>query len=337
MKRLAFALFGLTALLSSCDNEIDVTAPFEETTVVYAALNASDPFHYIRITRAFLGDEGFFGGYNQSDSLYYDSLSVVLEQLNTNGGVVATYQAVKDNSVKLDSGFFTTEGYHVYRVTATLDEDAEYRVRITRPEGGEVTARTVLVKDFDISYPRFATVNPASVTGMRVQWDQAVNARVYRAKMIMHYVELSRSNKADSVRKSVVYTFPYFTGDNLTGGGEVSTGINLDQFYGNIATQLDVPGGDTIRIHRRVDVVVEAGGDDLATAINVSQPQTGILQDPPLYTNVNGGVGVFSTIRLSYALNKRMTETAIDELVYGDYTCGLKFGKVTTSDTLFCQ
>lgn len=337
MKRLAFALFGLAALTQSCDNDIDVNAPFKETTVVYGAIDADDPVHYIRITRAYLGEQGIYGGNDVSDSLYYDSLQVELIELNENGNITNTFPAVKDNSVQLDSGFFETDGYHVYRVNATLDEANSYRVKITRGDDKTITATTDMVKEFSVLYPRFATVNPTAINGMRVEWEQAEDGRIYQAHLHMYYVEFPRDNKADSTRGRVTYDFPTFTGSSLAGTGNILTSINTDQFYGNLANKLDAPTGNRIRIHRRVDLVVDCGADDLATHINVSQPQTGVLQDPPFFTNVDGGVGIFSSMRSSYALNKRLHQQAIDELVYGDYTCHLRFGKVTTSDTLFCQ
>lgn len=340
MKQLAYFWVVFSALLiASCDNEIDVNAPFEETTVLYSTLDAGDNSHYIRVTRAYLGDEGIYGGNNSADSLYYDSLTVELKEINANGSVTRTFTAVRDNSVELDSGFFTAEGYTVFRVDAALDEDMEYRVVITRPDSQVVRAQTVMVKDFRITEPRFATFNPGGPFGADVSWEEALDGLVYRTTIDFHYVEFPRNNSADSIRGVVSYRLPYVTGSGLSGTGVITSTINRDQFYGNIAAQLDPPAGNRVRLSRGVDVRVEAGGDDLATHINVSQPQNGVLQDPPFFTNVEGGVGILSSIRVQNENNKRLSNVSLDELVYGSYTCGLKFGKVTGQglDTLYCQ
>lgn len=337
MKQLAFLLFGLLVLTQSCSNEIDVNAPFIETTVLYGTLNADDSDHYIRITRAYLGENGIYGGNNASDSLYYDSLEVALLELDNSGNVRNRYTAVKDNSVTLDSGFFTTEGYHVYKVSAALNDAYSYRVEVTRVDDHTLSATTSLVKAFSIINPRFPTVNPTATNGMKVEWEQAEDGLAYKAFIHMYYVEFPRDNKADSVVKRVTYELPYRTGDNLNGTGNMITTVNTDQFYGNLASLMEAPTGNRIRIFRKLDFVVDCGGDDIATHINVSQPQSGVLQDPPFFTNVDGGVGVFSSIRKAYALDKQFHQNALDELVFGSYTCHLRFGKVTSTDTLFCQ
>ena len=338
MKRGLLVLSLLSILgFTACNNEIDVNAPFEETTVVYAALDAGSSVNYIRITRAYLGEEGILGGNDVADSLYYDSLNVQLLGRNASGNVVSTFQAVQDPTVQMEEGFFTTEGYVAFRVNGNLNEEHSYEVVIQRPDGETVRSETGMVREFRVTEPRFPTVNPAGTRGQEIAWDQAIYGRVYNVNFHMRYVEFPRNDKEDSTRHTFTYTLPYTTGDNLDGIGEISSIINKDQFFGSMAAQLAPPASGYVRIPRRVDVEVVCGAEDLATHINVSQPQTGVLQDPPFFTNVENGVGVVSSIRRSYVLGKRLAPASIDELVFGSYTCGLKFGKVTTQDTLFCQ
>ncbi len=339
MKRgiIAISLLAVIGVAVSCDNEIDVNAPFQETTVIYATLDAGTPVNYIRVTRAYLGEEGIFGGNDSSDSLYYDSLDVRLIGRNVSGNVVQTLQGVRDPSIALDPGFFTTDGYAAYRIDGNLNEDHFYEVVVTRPDGGVVRAETPMVKDFVISDPRFPTVNPGGRNGQAISWEEAVNGLVYNVNFHFRYVEFPRNNKADSTRHTVTYSLPYTTGSNTDGIGKIETSITADQFFGYLDRELEPPGGNRIRIPRRVDVEIIAGAEDLATHINVSQPQSGVSQDPPFFTNVTNGVGVVSSVARSYELRKRLANASIDSLVFSSYTCDLKFGKVTTQDTLFCQ
>lgn len=337
MKKLALLALFASSLFIACDNEIDINAPFTETTVVYGTLNLNETQHYIRVTRAYLGEDGILGGNSTGDSLYYDDITVELKEFNENGGQTAGYTAVEDNSVVLDSGFFTGDGYHVYRVDATLNEDRDYRVVITRSNGNIVRAQTTLVKEFLITEPRTSNFNVGGPYGTDITWNQAENGRVYRATVDMHYVEFPRNNKADSTRHVYTYYLPYETGDNLNGDGYITKSVNSFQFFGGLAAVIDPPTGNVIRIARRVELKVTAGGDDLATHINVSQPQTGILQDPPFFTNVENGAGIFSSINTQAKDDMKLSTFSLDSLVFSQQTCGLKFGKVTTTDTLFCQ
>ncbi len=338
MKYFTLSLFlGLAALFASCANEVDVNAPFEETTVIYAALDASTSLNYIRVTRAYLGQDGISGGNQVGDSLYYDSLTVQLIGRNAAGQIQSQITAEKDNSVRLDSGFFTGDGYHVYRVIGNLNEDYSYRVRVTRPDGSVVYGETQMVQDFDITNPRFPNINPGGDRGQLIEWEEAVNGRAYIVTVNFLYVEFPRNNKADSTRGLVALQLPYTIGQSLDGIFTQSTTLTRDLFYGNIDANLDPPTGNRIRIPRRVDFIITAAGDDLATHINVSQPQTGVSQDPPFFTNVVNGVGVVSSTRRSFVLNRKLANRSIDELVYGEYTCDLRFGRVESLDTLFCQ
>lgn len=329
------------AFVIGCDNDINVNAPFEETTVIYAALDGGTSVNYVRVTRAYLGEEGIYGGNDIGDSLYYDSLDVRLIGRNSSGIIAQEIIGVKDNSVTLDDGFFTADGYAAYRFNGNLNDEYRYQVKVTRPDGVVVSGRTDLVQPFNVTEPRYQSVNPAGVIaanpGQQVAWDEAVNGIVYTANFHMRYVEFPRNNKADSIRLTATYKFPYTQGQSLDGIHSISTRVLRDQFYGNLQNTIEPPTGNRIRICRRIDVEVVAGSDDLATHINVSQPSTGITQDQPFFTNVENGVGVVGSIRSGYKLNRQLTTTSLDELVFGDYTCELRFGKVTTTDTLFCQ
>lgn len=330
------AFFGL--FLASCENDINVNAPYSETSVLYGVLDAGKDTHYVRITRAFLGPQGLVGGVGVGDSLYYDSVQVLLRGIDANGAIVSEVTGTKASNMAMDTGFFATDGYVPYRFVTTLDQTLDYRLVAIFPDGRRMRANTELVYGFTITEPRFPTFNPAGPRGQEIAWEQAVNGRSYRAFVRLSYVEFPRNNKADSTVNYFTYALPYVTGDNLDGIGTISSTLNLDQFYGSIAAQLDAPTGNRVRIPRRIYIEIQCAGDDLATHINVSQPQSGILQDPPFFSNVEGGVGIFSSNGVEEKNDyRRLSALSLDELVYGSYTCHLRFGKVTTQDTLFCQ
>ncbi|MGB0349470.1 MAG: hypothetical protein ACPGD9_06270, partial [Schleiferiaceae bacterium] len=60
--------------------------------------------------------------------------------------------------------------------------------------------------------------------------------------------------------------------------------------YNNIG-----PTEDLARIFKGIDVEIWAAADDYATYINVNQPSQGIVQEKPMFTNVDGGIGLFSS------------------------------------------
>ena len=60
MKKITF-IFLLTSLLfTSCESDFDINADWEEVTVVFGLLDQSQEKQFIRINKAFLGNESAY-------------------------------------------------------------------------------------------------------------------------------------------------------------------------------------------------------------------------------------------------------------------------------------
>ena len=51
-----------------------------------------------------------------------------------------------------------------------------------------------------------------------------------------------------------------------------------------------------------IDIIMTVGTPELNTYIKVNEPITGIVQHRPAYTNINDGIGLFSS-RFTYEVN----------------------------------
>ena len=65
--------------------------------------------------------------------------------------------------------------------------------------------------------------------------------------------------------------------------------------------QLEVTNPDLIRRFQKVDLFLTAGTSDLHNYIQVNEPITGIVQQRPEFTNINNGIGLFTS---RYSLEK---------------------------------
>ncbi|MBL7883134.1 MAG: hypothetical protein JNL69_03640, partial [Bacteroidia bacterium] len=74
-----------------------------------------------------------------------------------------------------------------------------------------------------------------------------------------------------------------------------------------------------------VDLLLIAGADDLSTFIDVNKPSTGIIQTKPEFTNINGGLGLFSARYNKAPFTRPLAVTTTDSLACGQYTKRLKF------------
>jgi len=93
---------------------------------------------------------------------------------------------------------------------------------------------------------------------------------------------------------------------------------------------------DKSRVFKGIDVEVWAAADDYATYINVSQPSQGIVQEKPLFTNVDGGVGLFSSRAKGMKNNVALSTSSLDSLWRGMFTCNMGWLDFQGLDTCIC-
>ncbi len=333
------ALFLVITGFISCNNELEINAPFQDITVVYGMMNGGEDTNWVRIHRAYLGTEGISGGNQEPDSIYYQNLQVSMEELDDNNNVVNTYSLTRDNDSKqLDSGFFTTQAYRLYRFDQMIDEDRTYRIVIDKPdgEGERVTGTTPIVGEFDVTSPRGIQKITFGRNGQDFDWEPAVNGRIYQGYLRFYYVEINRNDKNDTVRKYIDYNLPTKLGTTLDGSGrDIAVNISYSNYYRYLESTIGV-NTSVNRFFRGMDLYVVAGADDLATYINVSQPAQGIVQDKPFYTNISNGAGIFSSRANTEKTGMLLSNTSLDSLFSGIYTCELRFGKMIGLDTCYC-
>ncbi|CAI8335180.1 MAG: Uncharacterised protein [Owenweeksia sp. TMED14] len=332
---------------ASCDNSLRVTAPFEDIPIVYGIINPDSDTQYIRVGRAFLGQDGPNGGVNHSDSLYYKDLIVELQAFKENSDFVWAKQFSETEEMPKDSGLFTNQGHRLYKLvipeyTANNNRlDWSYKLLLKKDSLSQAfaSAETPVVKDFSIKRPNFQGTQRFSFTsskGAEIQYYQAVNARIYQGFVDFLYMEMPEGNQNDSTRHSVRYYLPYTIGSSLNGGSFLSTTLRYDSYYSFLSEAISTKPG-FIRFFRGFSIHLSAGTDDLATYISVSQPSNTILQDPPFFTNVNNGAGVFASKVGLIRPNVGLASSSLDSLVFGKLTCSLRFAKASFLDTLTCN
>ena len=335
--KLATVAFMLS-FFTACNNDLNINAPWKDITVVYGLLEPTADTNWVRVQRAYLGNEGIKGGSNNADSLYYKNLNVRIEELNPAGVVLNNWVLTRTDDVVLDSGFFTTDDYRLYYFTQKVDQANKYRVVIDKPdgEGEEVNATTIVVGTYVVTEPRGAQKITFGRSGQNFSWDQPVNGRLYQATLRFFYTEINR-NTGDSIQKHLDYKLPTKLGTTLTGStsNPLKNNVSYETYFRFIQSSIPI-NNDVNRFARNLELRVICGAEEFATYISVSQPATGIVQDKPFYTNINNGAGIFSSRSRTEKLGMEMSVISIDSLFNGVYTCGLRFGKRIGLDTCYC-
>lgn len=349
MKKLLFALTAFAALYS-CENELDINAEYKDLTIIYGMLNPKLDSNYIRIQRGYLGTEPAINSVGQSDSLYYDTadIDVYIREYNKDDTTFnKEAPLVIDNSIPLDSGLFTSDGFYLYRVPSDLDilNDKEYEVIVKRKDGSEASARTGIVGDIDIDRPR-ATLTAKIYDGLIVfrirqdiegnNPDATLKMTAYQPIIKFHYKEVNLSTGAEEFKTaniSLPLVESTFNEVNLT-----FTGNEL-----NLALAGIIPKDSTkniLRFFQSLDVEIYGASEELMTFIELNKPSTGINQNRPDYSQVVNGTGILSSRTFSRRLGVGLQQRLYDRLVVSQVTCDLNFARFESAnpngDTCLC-
>lgn len=335
MKKILIPFFAVF-LAVSCDNTLEINADYDVENVVYGLLDKDQDTQWVRLHRTYLGQDGLPGGATHSDSLYFDTAAIYLSQLNNADAVVNTYEFYRKDTTLLDPpGTFTTDNYRLYWTDAPIDPVYRYRVRGFIPGNNNFESTTPIVGSVDIIKPKGFQKITFGISDAEFKWDAAKNARLYQGYIHFNYKEAYRSNPRDSLIKTLTYTLPVRTGSNINGSGTFTSEVSYQAYFqflrNNIGTSTEL-----VRVFKSIDVEVFAAADDYATYINVSQPSQGIVQEKPLFTNVDGGIGLFSSRSKGTKDNVKLSTSSMDSLWRGVFTCDMGWLDFQGIDTCIC-
>ena len=77
IKKTLLAIFTVV-LIASCDNELDITADWNDVPVVYGILNSQDSNHYIKLNKVSLGQGDVMSMAQEFDSIHYNQEDIGL-------------------------------------------------------------------------------------------------------------------------------------------------------------------------------------------------------------------------------------------------------------------
>jgi hypothetical protein len=350
MKQTSILFFALAVIFASCKTEVDLNAPYKNTTIIFGLLdpdpngdglsNALDT-QWIKINKTFLG-EGDNNAYAAiRDSSEYkdeDFVRKVVERIE-NGEVTAEYELIpKTMSNRSLNGIFYGPEQTVYFFVPLvsspnpnphvgLDQNSEYRIVLEFTDGRVVTATTKVVNSGSLTWgfpmPNTAIIlaNLTQTVGVfnyvseaTVRWSPVPNVSVYDVRLRFHFTEKRFASAEDVVSGNPVSTkkdsLDYFIGskteDDVNGTQQLKLTYDGRGFFSFLQNNLAANP-----LIRRVignynqsvapartecfDLVITMGNSDLRSYIDVNSPATGVVQERPIYSNVNNGIGLFAS------------------------------------------
>ena len=325
MKKIAIFLLLISTLFMACETDFEVNASWKEVTVVYGLLDQSQQQQYIKINKAYLGEGDALQMASVSDSINYNPADLEVKIFKVNydefSGSVDTigFVTLYDTILEKEDGLFATDENIIYTtptnpffLTNNADEKDYILSIVNNKSGNIVSATTNLIHsltDMDPTsglhleinsgqkfgfYPQIP--NPPYVLPLvteegkqTVNWKHSKNGKVYQIIARIHYTDFFQndtiSNYIDWIQPQIIYD----------GSNEMHYTFEGDVFVNTLATK--ITNTDTNLIARRlshIELFFTVGSEDLYTYMAVNEPFEGIVQERPIFTNINNGIGLFS-------------------------------------------
>ncbi|HRH66151.1 MAG TPA: hypothetical protein PLU53_07635 [Bacteroidia bacterium] len=329
MKKLLIFVLGLFGIFSSCSTDFEINAPYKETMVIYGLLNTLDSAQFIRISKAYLGEGNALIMAQEPDSINYsDVLDVKMERI-LNGTVVETFALQRTDTIPKEEGVFAAPYQVYYRTNHPIaDDGSQYKLVVNNTSSGvTATSITRIVGDVSQDVPIAPNVDFSSRFYITVRFRPGDNSKVSDMIIRFHYTETDTFGNVS--QHFVDWNFPEQSYTNA-GSSEVEFKYFRPDFFEVLGNGIPhIPG-----VIRRIDNLAPGympvefrfivGSEDLHTYEQLTNPGTGVVQDRPIFTTVENGVGLF-TSRLIHSEFRNLTVNTISALDTSVFTRDLNF------------
>ncbi len=348
----ALSLIGLMSLSVSCDNDFSVSDDWSDVTVVYSLLDPAADTNWVRIERGYLGDAAASQSYGIPDSLYYDSLVVILNEYNEGNELQRTITLERDNTSRdRQPGVFTTNDYRLYRTTEPIDDEFIYEIVVqqTNAKFTDVRARTEIVGGQDPnSFDAFGFITPRDRPGIAREYLGSIKivpserAVIYQVYFTLRYKEYDIVTKEETF-KSVYFQYATLQGEAIN-RAELTFSTTENNFAALVAKDIPV-NENKIRFVEGMKIDVYAGGEDLLKYMILNAPTTGVGQTKPEFPQIEEGTGLFSsrTVLSLDDVDFRRTNLGagiytndFDDFYLAPALCDRNFVRVIGGDSLVC-
>ncbi len=330
---LSLAVSGI--MLAGCDNTLQINGNYTERVVVVGLLDHGLDTNYLRIQRSFLDDNtsALILADDPGENFYTESeLTVYLEQWKD--GImqsVVSVEYVNGDTLGIEKpeGIFASSPNILYRITTPIDSMSAYKLMVIKNETQDtIYSETEIVGSYYLYYPTQSDIyiSYADTGLITYTCKQAVNAMLYDLNLTMYYAE-KNTITGDSTIKSITWNiFSNKQGTNADGFSNISYSVSRHAFYSFLRSALDVDP-DVIRYCIDLQFDWYAGGEALYDQYINLLANLGINEDyiSPEYTNITGGLGIFSSRHKESAIHVKLSDDSLDSLACGTTTAALRF------------
>lgn len=321
-----FSFIGLSLiaiLFASCKVDFSPNAPWQEIPVVYCVLDQDDDTTYVRVQKCFLGEGNQFGYTTVYDSINYPPNALQVKLLgwraSRGAGNVLTImpgQSAPVQTFECDymevtkpSGVFNADCQPVYccRTQGLLDTALVYQLIVVKQATNDTlaTATTSLVGS--VADESAVVVQPTSMHGFqftnktcRLEWRALPRARKYQPVVRFYYNDFIRTFNGTTYDTTIIrHYLDIEYPEKAPAANENTTVIRMLDQQTFLSSLRNALLGDTVNkiIVDTVDIYIRACQEDLSNYLYSQASSSSINQNHINYTNINGGLGIFSSRR----------------------------------------
>lgn len=333
MKKLLIGFMAAITLgLAACSTEVETNAPYQEVPVVYAVLNPDSAFQYLRITKGFLnsnGEDARTIAKTDTNAFYYKNgeldVRLIATQPNSTVDTLASFIEVRNFSKAADGDFAYPE-QKLYRsvnqVRLVQPQGTTYQIVVkNRITGKEVKSTTNIVGPYTINSP--SEINPSSAindfdfrVGERGNSNfiaisrPPLNGAIFKANILIKV----RNFYTDGTTKDTTILWKNVASPlEVSNAGNINRDIDGEGFFELLLTSFKSNAGIEYRQFIPGEFLFYAGNSDFLKYLNLLNNYSPVAQTRPIYNNINGGLGLWTSAR-NKSIPIRISNTTVNEL-----------------------
>jgi hypothetical protein len=310
---IAFIVISVVGIMS-CDVDFNPNDDWSETTIVYGVLDQDADTNFIRIQKCFVGEGNYIEFAKQKDSIYYkaDELEVKMYAFYDWDSTGWNINKAKDSctfiyteSYNKPEGGFYSEVAPIFFTTHKLNPIFNYYLIIRNLKTGNiVTSHTKLVADYKINDPSGTAFgfNYSQLYGQNImtcKWTSMTEsadgeiARLFQPCIRFNFMENDEPAYID-------IEFSTKVNDYIVADKTLSYIIFGENVLSQIKSKIQKRGTATRSFRYDVpafQLYVYGCAENLHNYID-NNTSIESLTERPVFTNINNGVGIFSSRRL---------------------------------------
>jgi hypothetical protein len=302
MRKLVF-IFLVSIFCITCKNEIDLLDNYKPALVCYGILNPTDTVHYVRISRVFLGEGSALEMAQVPDTTEFapGTLNAKIERW-LNGQLLQTFLLSPDTTIPREEGIFPSPHQVLYRgAFPVLQDGSTYMLivddlqrNISAKAETRIAAEPEMVEPVSINQP----LNFENDGTIRFRFNTAVNGLRYDCRLRFYYTEQFIFDTTQVSEKYVEWYLGELTAPDDNGNHTLQITQERRSFLRMLSNNIE-PDQYVRRIAGKIDFVFNAAAEDLVTYIEVQKANQTTSANIPPFTNVSGGIGLFSSLTTS--------------------------------------